>query len=268
MDERDFAALLETALERQVGTPLRALAEAMTPRPAAPAEGGLGPWNYRGHPDQPFGPVSYAQFGEDLILQNLFHMLRIERPGFIDVGAHHPVACNNTALLYARGSRGVNIDANPHFMPAYAELRPEDVTLNLGIGPAAGELDYYMIDEFSGRNGFDRATAEAFVAAHPAFSIREVRRIPVVTLDEVVATQCGGTWPDLLCIDAEGLDCAILESAHFGPAGPRVLCVENVSGDDHDAAGRLEAIAAARGFSLFARTVGNLILWRPTAPGG
>lgn len=229
---------------------------------AAPARG-LGPWNYSGHPDQPFGAVSYAQFGEDLLLLNLFSALGVERPSYLDVGAHHPVNCSNTALLYARGSRGVCVEANPNLVPAFAELRPEDLTLNVGCGTAVGTLDFYMIDQASGRNTFDRATAEAFVAAHPQFSIREIRQIPVLPLDEIVVRHCGRRWPDFLSLDVEGLDFAVLEASRLTDAeGPRVICVEAVAGNDTDSSSSIERLLAARGFVPAARTVANIIFCR------
>ena len=77
---------------------------------------GLGPWGFAGHPDQAFGPLTYAQFGEDLILANAFALRGIEKPSFLDIGAHHPVHCSNTALLYARGARGVCVEANPNLI--------------------------------------------------------------------------------------------------------------------------------------------------------
>lgn len=250
-----IAAAVEAAVERRVAEPLRALAREI--RAEAP---GLGRWGYRGHPDQPFGPVTYAQFGEDLILANLFEMQRIERPSFLDVGCHHPVHCNNTALLYERGARGVNVDANPNVTALYEELRPDDLTLTVGVGPEEGSLEYFMIDHLSGRNGFDRASAEEFVAASPEFSIQEVRRIPVVTLDHIVQTRFGGRWPDLLCLDAEGLDMAILRASNFDAStGPLAVCVEAVSGADRDHGGDLAALLAARGYATVARTVGNII---------
>jgi FkbM family methyltransferase len=222
---------------------------------AVSASGGYG-----GHADQAFGHVTYSQFGEDLIIANIFAKLEVSRPTYIDVGAHHPWNVSNTALLYTRGSSGVNVEANPNLVDAFAVERPRDITLNVGVGPLAGELDFYFIDDFSGRNTFDKATAESFVAAYPQFSIREKRKIPVVTLDEVVRSACGGKWPDFLSLDAEGLDYDILASANMPPAQPSVICVEAVSGDSHEDGARLTDFLAERGYRVEFRTLGNLIL--------
>ena len=76
---------------------------------------------------------SYSQCGEDLIIAFLFRSLGIERPGYIDIGAHHPTYLSNTRLLYARGSRGINIEANPALIRRFRTQRPGDVNLNIGI---------------------------------------------------------------------------------------------------------------------------------------
>jgi FkbM family methyltransferase len=227
------------------------------------AGGGRSPWKYKVHPDQPFGPVSYAQFGEDLLLLNLFSALGIDMPSYLDVGAHHPVNCSNAALLYARGSRGVCVEANPNLVPAFARMRPADLTLNIGCGPQVGTLDFYMIDEGSGRNTLDRATAEAFVAAHPQFSIRKIRKFPVLPLDEIVARHCSGRWPDFLSLDVEGLDFAVLEASRLTCAeGPKVICAEAVAGNDTDSTSAIEQLLAGRGFVPAARTIANVIFCR------
>ncbi len=223
--------------------------------------GGLGPWGFAGHPDQAFGPLTYAQFGEDLILANIFALRGIEKPSFLDIGAHHPVNCSNTALLYTRGARGLCVEANPNLIQAFQDLRPEDKIINIGCGVAEGTLDFYMIDQASGRNTFDRATAEAFIAAHREFRIRETRAIPVLSLDQIVSRYCADIWPDLLSLDIEGLDYAVLQAAHFDSTrGPKVICVETVSGADSRQDAAIETLLTGRGYSVLGRTVANVIM--------
>jgi len=214
---------------------------------------------FGGHPDQAFGHITYAQFGEDLIIANIFSMLGIQRPSYLDVGAHHPIKISNTALFYLRGSRGVNVEANPNCIDEFRGLRPEDVNLNVGVGPMRGTLDFYYIDDWSGRNTFDRKAAEEFVAANPQFKISKIEKIPVVTLDHIVAENMAGKWPDFLSIDIEGMDFAVIESAHLGRDAPSVICVEAVSGSGSDASKPLANLLKTRGYAPFCRTVGNVI---------
>lgn len=174
------------------------------------------------HPDQAFGDKTYSQFGEDLILLNVFRQLGIGSAArYFDVGAHNPHAISNTALLYERGHRGVCIEANPNHIKAFQEHRPDDLILNLGIGPVPGELEFYMIDDYSGRNSFDYDTVLNFTKSYPQFKISKVIPIKVVTLDSLF--EKFGV-PDLLCIDIEGMDYPVLQTML---GRPKIICVEN-----------------------------------------
>lgn len=180
----------------------------------------------QGHPDQFFGNKTYSQHGEDLLIANLFWLMRLDRPSWLDIGCHHPWNISNTALLYKRGGRGVNVDANPHVMQEFREQRPEDLNVNVGVALRPGTLPFYMIDQRSGRNTFDKATAELFVKENPKFQIREVIQVPVMTLNQLVDEHCPAGFPDLLSIDAEGLDTEILAAADFRQSKPKVICFE------------------------------------------
>ena len=173
------------------------------------------------HPDQAFGDKTYSQFGEDLIILNVFYKLGIEKGSYFDVGAHHPYNISNTALLYERGHSGICVEANPNHIEAFNRHRGMDTILNVGVGPVAGELEFFMVDDFSGRNSFDYDTVLQFIKLHPEFKLNKVVPIKVVTLDNLYA-QYG--VPDLLCIDIEGLDYPVLQTML---GRPKIICVEN-----------------------------------------
>jgi len=191
------------------------------------------------HPDQWFGCFSYSQHGEDLVILNVFYALGITRPTYLDIGAHHPINISNTALLYSRGSRGINVEANPNLIRTFHTLRPDDVTLNVGVSDTCGTMTFYMIDKFSGRNTFDKHAADMFVRENPQFSITETMEIPVTTLNTIVDRYAAGVFPAFLNIDVEGWDDRILRSADFRSSSPCVICVEALSaGED-----KIDAIA-------------------------
>ena len=93
--------------------------------------------------------------------------------------------------------------------------------MNVGVGPESDMLTFYMIDDYSGRNTFDKAVADKFVSDYPQFNIADTQKIHVVTLDSLYE-QMG--IPDLLCIDIEGLDYDALEASS---GRPKIICVEN-----------------------------------------
>jgi FkbM family methyltransferase len=216
---------------------------------------------FDGHPDQAFGHLTFAQHGEDLLFVNFFHLLGIQTPTWLDIGAHHPVNISNTALLYKRGGHGVNVEANPNLIGNFVEQRPRDTNVNVGVAPksrAGGTMTFYMIDEYSGRNTFDRKAAEEFVAQHPEFSIKAQKEIDVISIDQVVERYCGGKYPDLLTMDVENLDYDILASADFSRSKPKLICVEVVSSGG-DTSSEMKELITNHGYFVAARTIGNYI---------
>jgi FkbM family methyltransferase len=206
----------------------------------------LGGFGFSGHRDQRYGHLTYSQHGEDLVFVAMFEALGIDRPTYLDIGAHHPINCSNTALLYSRGSRGINVDANPDLMDEFYKSRADEINLNVGVSSKAGTLTFYRIDKHSGRNTFSKEAAEAFVAANPQFSITDKLQIEVVTLDSIIATHCAGKCPDLLSVDAEGFDFDILANASF-LTRPKILCVETSSAAGQ-AGDKLTKMLSTRGF--------------------
>lgn len=177
---------------------------------------------YQGHPDQWFGHITYAQHGDDLMILNLFRLMGIEKPSYIDVGAHHPVHISNTKLLYDRGSRGINIEVNPHMIGKFYKERPEDINLNIGIGLQSGTSTFYMYDHHSGLNTMSASQAER---THNNLRVTHKISVPVKTMLETLTEYTGGIWPKLLSLDIEGMDYEILSSLDL-ISGPYVICVE------------------------------------------
>lgn len=69
----------------------------------------------------PHGNVTYAQAGEDVILDFL---INYQPSGFyVDVGCNHPLRGSNTYRFYRKGWRGICVDANPAFASMFAKKR-------------------------------------------------------------------------------------------------------------------------------------------------
>ena len=175
------------------------------------------------HPDQLFGDKTYAQHGDDLVIRAIFHSLGIATPSYLDLGAHHPEQISNTKLFYDSGSRGINVEANPVLYKLFLKHRPQDINLNVGVGIKSGFQDFYMIDEESGRNSFIKEVAEGFVVDYPEFSITNVMKLPVFTVEQILHHRA---IPDFLSIDIEGMDFAVLSSIDYKRYPFKVICVE------------------------------------------
>lgn len=205
---------------------------------------------FQGHPDQHFGSVSYAQHGDDFMLLNIFKLLGIENPSYLDLGAHHPFIISNTALLYERGSRGVNIEANPNLYQNFVLFRPEDTNVNIGVGLKDGLSPFYMYSDTSGRNTFSQEESKSV----PGMTIKKVIDLPIITINQVKDLYCDGVWPDLLTTDIEGLDYSVLESMHMDENHPRVICTETRINDGE----KIKALLKDRNYFCYCRMGENL----------
>lgn len=84
--------------------------------------------------------ISYSQSAEDIQIESIFGALGIQKPTYIDIGAHAPVYLSNTYLFYRKGSRGVCIEPNPHLYKNIQKNRKHDICLNMGVGIADPNL--------------------------------------------------------------------------------------------------------------------------------
>jgi FkbM family methyltransferase len=213
------------------------------------------------NPDQWYGSKTYSQHGEDIVFLNIFRLIGVEKITWLDCGAHHPFRISNTALLYEKGHRGINVEANPNLIEAFVEHRPEDKNMQIGVGEEPGELNFYLIDKWSGRNSFSKHSAVEFVRAHPEFKITEIIKIPVVTVRDILK-QCGcEKFPDLLSLDVEGLDEKIILSLDLKDDGPKVICVEDNDRPDSSAS-PLRDHLAAQGYFPYYRAGVNILFVR------
>ncbi|CAK7052115.1 MAG: hypothetical protein DELT_01090 [Desulfovibrio sp.] len=207
-----------------------------------------------------YGKISYAQSGEDLIVRFLFQSLQIDRPTYLDIGAHDPFYLNNTATLYANGSRGINIEPNKHFLARFQKHRPHDINLNICIGKENGVADYYMMD-IPTLNTMSKEEAERLEMT-TGRKIVGVIQAPVKTLQTVLHEYSSGVFPDFLTLDVEGFDEFILESIEFEKTYPKVICVETLTYTEQEVPQKKQSILRyleGKGYFVYADTYINTI---------
>ena len=203
---------------------------------------------------------SWSQCGEDLIMRYLFDLLQIARPSYIDIGAHHPWYYNNTYLFYRQGARGVNVEPDPSLYAGLRRGRRHDVNLNMGIGPRAAEMDFYVMSSRT-LNTFSAIEARKYVEQR-GLRIVDTRRIRVQTFSQAVGAHMGRT-PDLVSLDVEGLELDILRSIDFSENRPHVFCIETLSYAGGDGSGvknsEIHALMLENGYMLYADTYINSV---------
>lgn len=167
---------------------------------------------------------SYSQCGEDLLVQYIFRLRGIEKPSYLDLGANDPYSLSNTALFYEKGCRGVNVEANPALIVKFNINRPEDINVNVGVGPKKSTLDFYVINDPT-LSSFSKEETQKFIETGK-YHIVDTIKVNIITVQEIIEKYFNGIFPDFLSLDVEGLDFDIIKTLDFKHNSPKVICVE------------------------------------------
>lgn len=166
--------------------------------------------------------VHYSQEGEDVVLSRL---LGDAPAGFyVDVGAHHATRFSNTYGLYRKGWRGLNVDATPGSMASFRRLRPEDINVEAAVSDRREPLVFSLFKE-GALNTFDQALARSYVADGWELS-GTVEIVPERLADLLDRHLVPGRQVDLLSVDVEGEDLAVLRSNDWSRYRPRIVIIE------------------------------------------
>lgn len=199
------------------------------------------------------GHMTFSQFGEDAVL---WPMLRTVKGGFyVDIGAHHPFRLNNTALLHNyNGWSGINVDADQRYINEFNKIRPNDINICCGVGAEAGKATMAIFAD-GAVNSFD-AQLIKHAQADGTRQVSELREMQIRTLADILDSYLpDGRKIDLLNIDAEGWDTAILESNNWDRYRPALILVEDhtmtLTNVERSATYRL---LRSRGYALFSQS--------------
>lgn len=201
---------------------------------------------------------SYAQCGEDVIARTLFDMLKIARPTYLDIGAHHPTFLSNTFLFYEQGCRGVTIEPDPELHARFLAKRPGDTNLNIGIGPEPGAFELFIM---STRTLNTLSESEARQYESHGYRIEKRHRVEVQTIDDIIDRHFRGA-PDFLSVDVEGLDHEILASLDLVRHRPKLICVETIvfsTTGKGEKRTEIDDLLLGRGYMRFADTYINTL---------
>ncbi|WP_016951923.1 FkbM family methyltransferase [Anabaena sp. PCC 7108] len=167
---------------------------------------------------------SHSQFGEDMVVRFLTN--DIKKGFYIDIGAHHPVYYSNTHHFYCKGWQGINIDGAPGIMEIFQALRPRDINLELLLHPEKKlePVVFYLFDQ-AAYNTFDQEMADK--ALSMGVKLVEKKTLTTSTLEEVLDLYLPkGTNIDLMSVDIEGMDEAILMSNNWEIYKPKIIIFE------------------------------------------
>lgn len=169
---------------------------------------------------------SYSQSGEDLIIEQIFVALGMDRITYLDLGANHPTRFSNTYLFYRSGGSGVCVEPDPTLQPLFRRWRSRDILLTCGVGAVEGEADFYIMTTNT-LNTFSIEEAQR-IQRYGRQRIEQVIRLPLQPVN-VILKQHFEACPNLISLDIEGMDFQILKSLDLGKWRPKVFCIETLT---------------------------------------
>ncbi len=202
--------------------------------------------------------MSFSQNGEDLILWQIFSMLGIQQPFYLDIGAHHPKNMSNTMLFYFLGANGINVEPDPRLFTEFPQHRARDLNLNIGIGVEAGTFDFYRMRE-SSLNTFSLQEAQR-LQDEEGIAIVDILNIPVKSINQLLSD--ANRPVDLLSLDTEGNDYTILKDLNFTKFRPATICVETLTFSTNSTGSKItkiDTLLKDQGYKLYADTHINSI---------
>jgi len=163
----------------------------------------------------------HGQYGEDIILDRL--MGNPTNGFYIDIGANDPNKFSNTRRFYDRGWSGINVEPNPVKYRDICSARQRDVNLNVGVGPDAAVLPFYVIDPDT-LSTFNKNVAE--IAVSDGFKLAQTIEVQVVRLDQTIAKYGEERVIDFMSIDVEGFELSVLSSNDWNKYRARFVMLE------------------------------------------
>lgn len=167
--------------------------------------------------------TSYSQCGEDMVLNYL--LLHKKKSGFyVDIGCHSPRRGSNTYHFYKKGWHGLLVDLDPEKIYACRLVRWRDKALVAAVSDKNEPVTVYAPDHFSVLATIDPGSRRE--------GFRELRTVISRTLTEILDEVQAPRDFELLCIDAEGVDLAVLKGLDFHRYQPEFVCIEIWEGSD------------------------------------
>jgi FkbM family methyltransferase len=164
---------------------------------------------------------SFSACGEDLFLQEYFGKVD---GTYIDIGGNHPLRDSSTYLLYRMGWTGVVVEPIQRLYEKHKQFRPKDIQVLAAGGESCGSLTFYEMIP-SVLSTCDSERAKLALSKGEALLHRQYT-VPVITVSDIYRKYLAGRPVDLLSIDTEGHDLAVLRGVDWREIRPRMVICE------------------------------------------
>ena len=167
---------------------------------------------------------TYSQDLEDIFINEYF---KNKNCGFyIDIGCYHPIKYSNTALLYNRGWKGINIDMNSTSIDLFNIARNRDINICSAISSTNKQVTQFIDHSYSPVNTIDKKFSDVI---SKKLSIKPFieKKIQTYTLSQVLKKyKLLINQVDFLNIDVEAHDYEVLKGIDFVKIKPKIICIE------------------------------------------
>ncbi|MDH2352176.1 FkbM family methyltransferase [Bradyrhizobium sp. SSUT112] len=213
-----------------------------------------------------FAPASYAQAGEDVILEGILAAKLCkshrywESVFYVEIGANHPISTSNTYLMYQRGAQGVLVEPNPELGALIRTVRPRDVLVPSVVLPAPQASATLFIGNAHELSSLDEAHIKSFGEFDGVGGVREHIEVSAVGINELLIPYANKI--DFLSIDCEGLDYDLVEAIDHERIKPAVIQCEPSEHFFDGNTARIINLMESRAYRLAAITDINVIFER------
>jgi len=161
--------------------------------------------------------ISYAQNGEDVILNRIFGD---QETGFyIDIGASHPELLSVTKHFYDRGWSGVNVDPLRQSIELFNKERPRDINLQNAIALEGGLRDFFEVIDYPELSTLNGDVISNYENKSTAYKVE-------VMSGNQLFSEYVNTPVDFMKVDVEGGEYEVIKSIDFRRYRPKVLVIE------------------------------------------
>lgn len=199
-----------------------------------------------------------SQYGQDYYLEK-FGLIS---PGgfFVEVGCNHPRFNSNSYFLENEyGFTGISIDAID-YSEAFRVQRPNTQFIRGLVDTDAGVKDFYQVIDEDGWENQVSSVYKETLSMGKGFEANVVK-VESMPLRAVLKDRHD---VDLLLVDVEGHEFAVLDSLDWETTKPKVILVEN-SGEFYPRT-RMENYMARKGYEFFARIGSSDDIYRLKTP--
>ncbi|MCC8969197.1 FkbM family methyltransferase [Bradyrhizobium brasilense] len=215
-----------------------------------------------------FAPASYAQAGEDVIVEGILaaRLCKSQRSWasvfYVEIGANHPISTSNTYLMYQRGARGVLVEPNPELGVLIRTARPRDVLVPSVVLPAPQASATLFIGNAHELSSVDERHIRSFGDFGGIGGVREHIEVSALGINELLIPYANKI--DYLSVDCEGLDYDLLKAIDYNRIKPAVIQCEPSEIFLKGNRARIIDLMECRSYRLAAMTDINIIFERLT----